>query len=95
MCRPGAGLWLSEAIGDACHGEHFISSGSLTKYNLDCYSDSELKGNSITMNMAMRHSHENERISMNLSDQFLWKHHFWKPTYWLIFQNTTEPKSLI
>ena len=30
MCRPGAGLWLSEAIGDARHGEYFIGGGSLT-----------------------------------------------------------------
>ena len=36
------------------------------KYNLDCFSDSELdsdwmRGNSITMSMVMRHSYNNEK----------------------------------
>ena len=37
-----------------------------SKYNLDCFSDSELdsesdKGNSIPMSMVMKHSYENEK----------------------------------
>ena len=37
-----------------------------SKYNLDCFSDSELtqnqmRENSIAMNMVMRHAHENEK----------------------------------
>ena len=50
-----------------------------SKYNLDCFSDSELdsesdKENSITMNIVMRHSNKNEKCKF--VKLFLQKHHF-------------------